>query len=705
MRQRRKPSSAKRRAQIAASKRRHVAAIADIEIKPYVISTRRFAAQRDLRLFCETYLKRMFPLPFSADHLEALEKIQHAALVGGSFAVSSPRSDGKTQRALAGILWVCLNGHSRFALALAATELLARRLLREIVQELSDNDLLATDWPEICLPIREAYGKPNRAGYITLNGEPVRLELVTTKLAFPTWSKAPQQLGGTIIASGGILSAVRGVRHKTANGETVRPDFCLVDDPQTRKSANSVQQCNLRLAILRGDVKRLAGPDKELRCVVNLTVIRKGDVADQLLDQKKHPEFRGVRKAFVIRWPDAVELWDTYKELRRNGLLDGDGGRAANEFYRGNREVMDKGALCGWEHRFRPELGEVSAIQCAMNILNDDGPEAFAAEMQNSPIQRESHIYEITPEIVASRVNKLPAGEAPTLARIITAFVDVNRYGLSWCVCAWQSNMTGHVIGYGIFPEGRPVFDPKNPGSETESQALFRCLVELGQGLTRQGAWMRDGQPATLDCLMVDCGYLPETVLQFCRLTPLATMRVASRGRAARTFNQRGNAKLIRRGDNWRVDEWSQGNVLIHNSDAHRMALHGAWLLPHGAPGGLTVFGDQPAQHIAFARQVTAERLGEYVRGDIADHFMWRAVPGERNDWLDAIVGCRVGALYLLGVNGQQQVAQGVPAQPAQPAPAQQSAKPAQPRPAQRPRSREPVYLPGWEPTGLRPNR
>ena len=219
-----------------------------------------------------------------------------------------------------------------------------------------------------------------------------------------------------------------------------------------------------------------------------------------------------------------------------------------------------------------------------------------------------------------------------------------------------------------------------------------------GKNLTRPGAFMRAGHPARLDAVLVDCGYLTETVLQFCRTVPLPGMWVPSRGRAARTFNVRQNAKTVRRGDGWRVDEWTGGNVLIHNSDAHRMQLHQAFLLPHGAPGGLTIFGDTPARHVSFARQVTAERLAEFVRGDVCDHYAWHPVPGEKNDYLDATVGARVAALYLLNVAGAPLA--GAPAQPTGtqatktgPAPVQQPPRPTVPRPDRHSVS----VLPGWE--------
>jgi len=664
--------------------RRSSALKMDIASKPEwcQITKRRSACANDLPAFIGTYLAHRFTLPNSKDQDECLERAQAVALgkAGERQAVASPRGDGKTERTLAATLWAVLYGHTRYVVTIAANLDKARKIVAEIEQELADNDLLIEDWPHICEPIRRAYAKPNRAKYLTIDGQPIRLECRTCKLVLPTWSGDPANIGGSVVEAAGILG-VRGLRHMTAAGAVLRPTLALIDDCQTFETAQSPQQIGKIEAVIQGDILKMAGPRKRVSAFLNCTVIKRGDVADRFLDHKKHPEWRGVRKKMIYQWPTRKDLWERYAELRRNGILDGDKGAAATAFYLANRAAMDEGAQVGWEHRFSADNGEHSALQHAYNTIIDDGEAAFAAECQNEPLQQQAQVYEIKPELVASRVNKLPAGEAPAMSRILTAFVDLNRHGLSWVVCAWLNDLTGCVIAYGVHPAGGTVFDPKNPGTETEPQAFFRCLSELGANLTRRNAFMRAGQPARLDAVLIDCGYMTETVLQFYRTAPLPGMLVPSRGRAARTFNTRLNAKTIRRGDGWRIDEWTGGNVLIHNSDAQRMAMHQAWLLPHGAPGGLTIFGDTPAQHVSFARQVTAERLAEYVRGDVCDHYVWHPVPGERNDWLDCMTGARVGALFLLGAAGQLNIG----------APANAPAAP-QPPPIPRP----PRISPGW---------
>jgi hypothetical protein len=53
-------------------------------------------ASLDFRYFCESYFQRTFCLPWSADHLKVLAKIEQAVLHGGLFAMAMARGSGKS---------------------------------------------------------------------------------------------------------------------------------------------------------------------------------------------------------------------------------------------------------------------------------------------------------------------------------------------------------------------------------------------------------------------------------------------------------------------------------------------------------------------------------------------------------------------------------------------------------------------------------
>jgi hypothetical protein len=77
----------------------------------------------------------------------------------------------------------------------------------------------------------------------------------------------------------------------------------LTPDNQRRwlmaRSARSLSQCANRESILAGAVLGLAGPGKKISGIMPCTVIRPGDMADNILDRDKHPEWNGERTRMV----------------------------------------------------------------------------------------------------------------------------------------------------------------------------------------------------------------------------------------------------------------------------------------------------------------------------------------------------------------------------------------------------------------------
>ena len=73
------------------------------------------------------------------------------------------------------------------------------------------------------------------------------------------------------------------MKYKRADGQTVRPSLVVLDDPQTDESARSLSQCATRESILAGAILGLAGPGKKISGIMPCTVIRPGDMADNIL--------------------------------------------------------------------------------------------------------------------------------------------------------------------------------------------------------------------------------------------------------------------------------------------------------------------------------------------------------------------------------------------------------------------------------------
>ena len=124
------------------------------------------------------------------------------------------------------------------------------------------------------------------------------------------------------------------MKYKRADGQSVRPSLVVLDDPQTDESARSLSQCATRESILAGAVLGLAGPGKKIAGIMPCTVIRPGDMADNILDRDKHPEWNGERTKMVYAFPTNEKLWAKYAEIRAESLRAERGLAEATEFYR-----------------------------------------------------------------------------------------------------------------------------------------------------------------------------------------------------------------------------------------------------------------------------------------------------------------------------------------------------------------------------------
>jgi hypothetical protein len=138
--------------------------LADIgELPPIVDPARRASCEGDLHRFLTTYFPASTGLkPFSGDHRGAIDRIQVCALVGGLFWQMFPRGGAKTTISENSTIWVTLYGHRKFVPVFGADAKAAKDNIESIKLELSENDLLYDDFPEVCHPIRALENKPQR---------------------------------------------------------------------------------------------------------------------------------------------------------------------------------------------------------------------------------------------------------------------------------------------------------------------------------------------------------------------------------------------------------------------------------------------------------------------------------------------------------------------------------------------------------------
>lgn len=616
---------------------------------------RRDSTYENLKLFCETYKAETFHLGWSPDHLRVIQKIETAILTGGLFAVAMPRGSGKTSLCEAAVEWALLHGHLRFPMILGANQDAATAIRDSILMDLETNELLAEDFPEVCLPIWSQEGIRQRR--LLHNGKLIRMDLSGDRIILPYIEKSPS--AGSVLQCAGLTSAFRGARVKTPSGETLRPDFFLADDPQTRESAKSPHQTYKRERILAGDVMGLAGPGKKIAGVVPLTVIVEGDMADRILDRNLHPEYSGERTKLINVLPTNTELWETYSELRADELRENQSFEKATEFYRANQAAMDEGAEPAWADRFNPD--ELSAVQHAMNLKLKD-PIAFAAEYQNEPVadSLEPLVEILTAEEMRNRINGLARNVVPQSAQVVTAFIDIQKPCLYYVVAAWSPDFTGAVIDYGTWPDQKRKYftlrevtktlGRAKPGAGLEG-AIYNGLDKLVADLYSRTFRREDGSELYLNACLIDANWQTETVREFTRRSRRATLiPVHGRGitAAQRPYSDHKRKKGETIGEEWKTSRIQRQKHILFDSNYWKTFIHERLAVPFGDSGNLTLFGDDPEIHRMLCDQWHAEyrtRL-EANTGRVADQYLLKPDKPENHLW-DGIVGCAVGGSIL----------------------------------------------------------
>ncbi len=666
--------------------------LADIGQIPAVADPdRRERCRRDLHEFLRAYFPESTGLrPFGVAHQKAIERLQIAILDGGYFVNVFPRGYGKTTIGENAAIWAILYGHRKFVPIFGADANAASGNIDSVKRELSDNDLLYEDFPEVCHAIRALEGKPQRCASQThrpgnVEGFEVpedvapastHISWTADTIVLPTIMMPDgfSAASGSILTTRGLLGGSRGMKHKQAGGTQQRPDFIIIDDPQTDESASSASQIDKRRGTIQKSILRLGGHGKRLAVVLNATIIQKDDLIEQMMDPKRFPAWQSERIAMVEKFAVAHDtLWlGEYARLRNtfDGDRLGDQQRAhaeATEFYRRNREAMDEGCEVSWSECYDRET-ELSAIQHAYNILIDEGEDVFASECQNEPITgAEGDEEQLTASELSRRLNHVPRGVVPAGCDQVTAFVDVQQDALFWVACAWDSSsFTGHVVDYGVYPEQpTAVFDYRKLRNRMtdrhkgEPSAVTYAGLEKLLPTVFDRQWRReDGVTLPTAMGLIDYGWEPSAdgVFNFCRQRPTIAMPSKGKGIGAKkapfdSWKKRDGERL---GKAWKVGQARGQRAVLFETNYWKGFALDCIRTPMSSKTALYVFGDSHEKHKLFAEHCAAERF-QNVTADGRTVREFENPPHQPdNHWYDGLIGCFVAA-SIVGVKTPQQ--------------------------------------------------
>lgn len=628
------------------------------DLPPVDDPERKEKCRLDFKLFCETYFPEVYQLKWSDDHLRAIAKIQKSVLEGGLFALAMSRGSGKSSLTETAAIWAMLYGHREFVVLVGASESAALEMLDSIKTEFEVNEHIAADFPEVAYPIQKLQGIANRCAGQLYHGERTRITWTANEIVLPTIAGAASS--GVIVRVAGITGRIRGMKYKKPDGRTIRPEFVVIDDPQTSESAGSIEQTRKRVRVLAGDILGLAGPGKKISGIMPCTVIRPGDMAEQILDKLKHPEWNGERCKMMYQFPKNEELWNRYADLRADELREKGTFEEATEFYRQHREEMDEGAVVSWPDRHNYD--EISAVQHAMNLKFTDEA-AFWAEYQNEPLPEDLGSDEqLTVDGIVNKLNGHSQRTVPVSANHLTMFIDVQKTLLFYVVCAWDDDFTGSVIDYGTWPDQRrryfsladanPTLQSKFPRAGLEG-CIYGGLKSLTEDYLSREFTRDDGAAMKVEKCLIDAnwGQSTDVVYQFCRESAHANVIVPSHGKyigaSSKPMSEYKKAAGDRVGLNWRMPNIRGKRAVRHvifDANYWKSFVASRLLMAVGDRGCLSLWGRSGETHMLFAEHLTAEyRVKTEGRGRKVEE--WKMRPEAKdNHWWDGAVGCAVAA-------------------------------------------------------------
>lgn len=320
---------------------------------------RRERAIFDYQFFCQTYFPHYVPTPHFSLFQQFIFKRLPTCIDGAADAREvhkAPRGEAKsTYETQLGTLWsVCRSNYiaelirtgklpkkaRKYMIVIVMnTEEQAAEMLESIKAELDTNPRLAMDFPEAA-----GQGRVWQATTaITANNIKIRI--------------------------GGTGKKLRGMKHGPH-----RPDQIHIDDAENDDNVKSPEQRKKTQDFVLKAVLGLAGPAGGMDVFMVGTELHH-DAAINRIGNAPGWKMRSFKS--IVRWPDNMQLWDTWEAIySRPGKAEEkeEAEAEALEFYEAHKAEMEAGAIVSW-----PEVRPLYRLMCMRAIDH----EAFNHEQQN----------------------------------------------------------------------------------------------------------------------------------------------------------------------------------------------------------------------------------------------------------------------------------------------------------------------------------
>lgn len=595
--------------------RKHNAKANDIgEIPPCANPSDKEACRFDLEHFGWTYCREFLKHRASEKiKRELILPIQSAILSGGQIGDMFGRGTGKTTwvQQIAG-LWAALYGHRRFLVMISASKGLAKKNLKNVKRLLLSSKKLAEDFPAEVLALQQLGGVSQRAASQTYHGEPTEIEWGSEQIRFPVLRAPDGSLVGegcgAIIAVTGIGGAIRG-----ANEGGQRPDYLILDDPQTKADAASPSSVKKIIEYIESDALMLAGHDRVISAFITITPQRFGDVAYELASDR-HPEWEFRVCPFIDRFPPRWDKLVTdfcavfYEDLARHDQAH----KGARDWYLEHRDEF-KGISVVDELQFDPKM-EVDVVHHLLNLRAKIGERSFNAEilMQVADINTQ---ISINTDIVTQATNGFPRLKMPPgISKGLVAFADINSQagkGISWVVVAFGKKRAASVVAYGRYPEDGSALVLPNASEQEKVRGFTVGMKNVAKEIALLD--IRDSKNVRRfpKVLGFDRGFEPaivQRVLMNLRQKVALPFALISTKGVGDTFRPRKD-EIVYSGDHVWGSNTELGEYITVVSAYWREKMQSGFLETPLMPGSLSLYGTDPIAHATIANEICAERL------------------------------------------------------------------------------------------------
>ena len=624
------------------------------EYQRQLMNDRRFMA-RDIRLpgvkhprmramclaspqrFLRHYFDWIFFNPFVSYQNEVIDAIAESIEYGTRTSIAAPRGDGKTSICTGMITWGLCKGLINFPVILAATDPKADQILNNL-KKLLTSDKFVEDFPEIGFPLRALGNDSRLASKQTVEGKLTNVRWTTNAIHLPEVDGSP--CSGGVIQPLSIDGAIRG-----ALVDGMRPDFGLIDDPETRQSANNPDTVRERMRIIEEDFAGLKGPKGLFGMVALVTIMNKYSLAARITNIDEKPAWGGIRRGLIGTWPTNRHLWEHYFEIRKTSQKGGDKfGWAATQFYIENFAAMNAGCVMANPYRFNSMLSpqgnpiEITSLQACMNFMCDaESIESFLCEYQNDTRVFDEDTEEpddiLRAKVVESRTNGYQQGVVPDETIGITCGVDVGKRFCHWTKIAWLPQNRGLITDYGVI-------EVHNYNAASVEKSIQAALADWQEEQANSGSAPDWTFLDTSDGVLTDALY--EFVQKCLEFPPIAACKGYGKGQGPRpqSFEPQQQDEILY-GNHWWAKQQSHKGVWLYHPDANFWKL---WVQERFHTDSFDLLGNQVANTLTLYRPARVRAHQAYAKHIVAEEY--RAKRGFRekefipvspnNHWLDA---------------------------------------------------------------------